>query len=59
MGKTPSTVPEPDDLPPPPPAPDPATLGPEGAPVEVTPLPEGYRSALDDPAHPLHHLRNA
>lgn len=19
---------------------------------------EGYRSALDDPAHPLHHLRN-
>lgn len=62
MPKQPASVPESDGLHttselPPPPAP---ASGPDihstEAPVE--PLPEGYRNAMDDPAHPLHHLRN-
>lgn len=62
MPKQPATVPETEGAhttsEPPPPS---GVSGPDVVSTEAPtdPLPEGYRSAMDDPAHPLHHLRNA
>jgi hypothetical protein len=58
MPKQPVNVPDPEPEvgPPADPVSGPDVVSTE-APTE--PLPEGYRSAMDDPAHPLHHLRNA
>lgn len=55
MPKQPATVPEPDPGPP-----ADTVSGPDVVSTDapVQPLPEGYRNAMDDPAHPLHHLRN-
>lgn len=54
MAKKPATEP-------PDPIPEPATPDEEGAPVHAhlgPTVPPKWRTPMEDPAHPLHHLRN-
>lgn len=50
---------KPVDPPPPPDDPLPDEEREQGNVPEPTPEPKAQRSAMDDPAHPLHHLRDA